>query len=107
MVSRIFTSSSIAQYYEVLNRHVNKGAVWVVLAFGLLGYVLRKRDVSILPFVIGFILAPRLEELVRGGYSASGADALFLLKSPLAVTFLVLAAFIMVYAARSPRMRGT
>jgi putative tricarboxylic transport membrane protein len=82
-------------------------AVWVVLVFGLLGYVLRKLDVSILPFVIGFILAPRLEELVRGGYSASGADPLFMLKSPMAVTFLVLAAFIMVYAARSPRMRGT
>jgi putative tricarboxylic transport membrane protein len=82
-------------------------AVWVVLVFGALGYVLRKLDISILPFVIGFILAPRLEELVRGGYSASGSDPLFMLKSPLALAFLALAVFIVVYTGRRPRIRGT
>ncbi len=75
-------------------------AIWVVLIFGALGYLLRKLDVSILPFVIGFILAPRLEELVRGGYSASGGDALFLLKSPLALIFLATAVAIVIIAGR-------
>lgn len=75
-------------------------AIWVVIAFGALGYILRKLDVSILPFVIGFILAPRLEELVRGGYSASGNDALFLLKSPIALAFLVMAVLIVVLVGR-------
>lgn len=73
-------------------------AIWVVLAFGVVGYVLRRMDISILPFVIGFILAPQLEELVRGGYSASGADPLFLLKSPIAVFFL-LTSVVVVWAA--------
>ena len=63
-------------------------AIWVVLTFGAMGYALRRMEISILPFVIGFILAPRLEELIRGGYSASGGDAFFLLKSPLALVFL-------------------
>jgi len=75
-------------------------AIWVVVVFGAIGYVLRKLDVSILPFVIGFILAPRLEELVRGGYSASGGDPWFLLKSPLAVGFLAAAALVMLLAGR-------
>lgn len=81
-------------------------AIWVVVAFGAIGYVLRRLDVSILPFVIGFILAPKLEELVRGGYSASGGDPWFLLKSPLAVAFLAAAVAVMVLAGRPLRARG-
>ncbi len=75
-------------------------AIWVVLAFGAMGYVLRRLEISILPFVIGFILAPKLEELIRGGYSASGGDALFLLKSPLAVFFMFTAILIVVFVSR-------
>ncbi|MEZ5843658.1 MAG: tripartite tricarboxylate transporter permease [Hyphomicrobiaceae bacterium] len=75
-------------------------AIWVVIAFGVLGYILRKLEISILPFVIGFLLAPRLEELVRGGYSASGGDPYFLLKSPIALAFLILAGALLVFAGR-------
>lgn len=75
-------------------------AIWVVLAFGLIGYVLRRLEISILPFVIGFILAPQLEELIRGGYSASGSDPWFLLKSPLALFFLACAVAVLVFATR-------
>jgi len=78
-------------------------AIWVVLAFGAMGYVLRRLEVSILPFVIGFILAPKLEELIRGGYSASGGDPFFLIKSPLALLFLAAAVFIVVFASRQPK----
>lgn len=78
-------------------------AIWVVMIFGLIGYVGRRLDVSILAFVIGFLLSPRLEELIRGGYSASGGDPLFLLKSPLAVAFLIGAELILVFASRQAR----
>lgn len=76
-------------------------AIWVVIVFGIFGYILRKLDISILPFVIGFILAPRLEELVRGGYSASGGDPYFLLKSPIALSFLALAALLVIFAGKN------
>ncbi len=81
-------------------------AIWVVIVFGAIGYVLRRLDVSILPFVIGFILAPKLEELVRGGYSASGGDPWFLLKSPLAVAFLAAALLVVLFAGRPLRPRA-
>ena len=71
-------------------------AIWTVLGFGVLGYLFRRLRIPLLPFVIGFILAPNLEELVRNGFSASGGDPLFLLKSPLAVVFLSLAAVIII-----------
>ncbi len=77
-------------------------AIWVVLVFGILGYLLRRLDISILPFVIGFILSPKLEELVRGGYSASGNDPFFLLKSPLALALMALSVIIVVLAGRRP-----
>lgn len=78
-------------------------AIWVVMAFGLAGYVLRRLNISILPFVIGFILAPKLEELIRGGYSASGGDPFFMLKSPLAVLFLAGSVAIIYFTSRPPR----
>lgn len=65
-------------------------AIWIALLFGLIGYTLRRLDISLLPFVIGFILAPNLEDLIRGGFSASGGDPLFLIKSPLAMIFLTI-----------------
>jgi len=78
-------------------------AIWVVMIFGLIGYTLRRLDISILPFVIGFLLSPRLEELVRGGYSASGGDPLFLIKSPIALAFLLAAGLILFFATRQAR----
>lgn len=75
-------------------------AIWVVMVFGTIGYVLRRLDISLLPFVIGFLLSPRLEELIRGGYSASGGDALFLLKSPIALVFLLMSIAIIAVTAR-------
>jgi putative tricarboxylic transport membrane protein len=70
------------------------------MIFGLIGYVLKRLDISILPFVIGFLLSPRLEELVRGGYSASGGDPLFLLKSPIALAFLLASGLIIYFATK-------
>ena len=81
-------------------------AIWIVLVFGAMGYLLRRLEVSILPFVIGFILAPRLEELIRGGYSASGGDPWFLLKSPIAVAFLTAAVLILVLMGRNSRSKS-
>ncbi|MEM6847735.1 MAG: tripartite tricarboxylate transporter permease [Pseudomonadota bacterium] len=78
-------------------------AVWVMLGFGLVGYVLRQLEISILPFVIGFLLAPQLEQLIRGGFTASGGDPFYLIKSPIAVTFLVLAVLLLTFGNPSRR----
>lgn len=76
-------------------------AIWVVMVFGVIGYVLRRLEISILPFVIGFLLSPQLEELIRGGFSASGGDPLFLVKSPIAMLFLGLSVLVLVFANRT------
>jgi putative tricarboxylic transport membrane protein len=67
---------------------------------GFIGYALKRLDISILPFVIGFLLSPRLEEYIRGGFSASGSDPWFLLKSPLALVFIAASLLILALANR-------
>ena len=75
-------------------------AIWIVMFFGFIGYALKRLDISILPFVIGFLLSPRLEEYIRGGFSASGSDPWFLLKSPLALVFIAASLLILALANR-------
>ncbi|WP_424988466.1 tripartite tricarboxylate transporter permease [Microbulbifer sp. S227A] len=74
--------------------------IYFALAFGFLGYLMRKLAVPTLPFVIAFILAGNLETSFRQAFAVSGADPFFLFKSPLAVLFLALSVFVVFYFAR-------
>ncbi|WP_353476347.1 tripartite tricarboxylate transporter permease (plasmid) [Salipiger sp. H15] len=101
MLPVILTVSLTAAYVQ------DGGYVGLLTAgvFALIGYALRRLQISILPFVIGFLLAPTLEGLVRGAFTASGGDAFFLLKSPIALGMLACSAFLlfrMVRQARNP-----
>ncbi len=75
-------------------------AVWITIAFGLLGYVMRRIEMSPLPFVIAFIIGPRLEETGRQAFSATGGDPWFLFSSPFALAFMVLAGAVIVLSLR-------
>jgi putative tricarboxylic transport membrane protein len=72
----------------------------LAVACGVLGYAMRKLDVSILPFVIAYILAGRLEETLRQAFAASGGDPWFLFKSPVAVAFLLSGVVVAWYFSR-------
>jgi len=62
-------------------------SVYVAIAFGVLGYLMRKIDMSVLPFVIAFILSGNLETSIRQAFSASGGDPYFFLSSPISLVF--------------------
>jgi putative tricarboxylic transport membrane protein len=64
--------------------------LWVMLAFGVAGYVLRKLEYDLAPFVIAFVLAPLLEQSLRQSLVMSSDGAMILIKRP--VTGLLLAA---------------
>lgn len=72
-------------------------AIWFALAFAVLGYLLRKLRIPTLPFVIAFILAGSLENAFRQAFAVSGGDPWFLFKSPLSLTFLVMAVAVVVF----------
>lgn len=66
--------------------------VWVMLAFGLVGYGLEYCKVPIAPFVVGMVLGPLAEQRLRTGLMASGGDVAAILDRPIALVFLGVAA---------------
>ncbi|WP_395448424.1 tripartite tricarboxylate transporter permease [Aminobacter sp. UC22_36] len=64
----------------------------MLLAFGLLGYGLRRFGYPIAPVVVGLILGPMAEQQLRRALAISQGDPSILLGSPIAVILLLLAA---------------
>jgi putative tricarboxylic transport membrane protein len=82
-------------------------AVWFAIAFGVLGYLMRRVGMSPLPFVIAFILGGKLEDSARQAFAATGGDAWFLFSSPIAALFMLLAVlFVALSLRKSPEVRS-
>ncbi|MEO5756318.1 MAG: tripartite tricarboxylate transporter permease [Mesorhizobium sp.] len=64
----------------------------MLLAFGLLGYGLRRFGYPIAPVVVGLILGPMAEQQLRRALAISQGDPSVLLGSPIAVVLMLLAA---------------
>ncbi|MEO0387118.1 MAG: tripartite tricarboxylate transporter permease, partial [Pseudomonadota bacterium] len=57
----------------------------LMVAFGILGYVLRKLDVPTVPIILGILLGNNMEDALRRAMVLSDGDALFLFSSPIAI----------------------
>ena len=66
--------------------------VWVMLAFGVIGFGLEYARVPIAPFVVGMVLAPLAERELRTGLMAADGDFTAIFHRPIAVSFLLVAA---------------
>ena len=75
-------------------------AIWITICFGLLGYAMRRVDMSPLPFVIAFILGGNLEATARQAFAATGGDPFFLFTSPIALIFMVLTLGVITFSLR-------
>jgi putative tricarboxylic transport membrane protein len=67
--------------------------VWVMLGFGVVGFLLEKARIPLGPFVIGFVLAPLAEEKRRSGLMMTAGDftPIFTRPFPLAFALIPLA----------------
>lgn len=79
--------------------------IWIAIGFGVLGYFMRKVDMSPLPFVIAFILGSNLEQTARQAFDATGANPFFLVSSPIAF-LLTLAALLVIALSYRHRQKG-
>lgn len=66
--------------------------LWLMLIFGLIGYVMRKIDYPLAPFLIGFILEPIGEIAIRQSLALSNGSLFIFVTRPIAALFLGLAA---------------
>jgi len=63
----------------------------MLLAFGVMGYILRRFGYPIAPVVVGLILGPMAEQQLRRALAISQGDVTVLVGSPIAIILLVLA----------------
>ncbi len=68
--------------------------VWATVAFGVLGYLMRKRDWPATPLILGMIFGDMLEKNLRGALQMSGGSPLILIERPISVALLGLAVVI-------------
>lgn len=66
--------------------------VWMTLAFGVVGYILRKNEFPVAPLLIAFILEPILEASFRQSLLISHGSLLIFVTHPISAIFLALSA---------------
>ncbi len=74
--------------YALANRMFD---VWVMLAFGAVGFALENASIPLAPFVIGFVLAPEAEKNLGKGLITSGGSFWPIVTRPISAVFFFLA----------------
>ncbi|MBK5959869.1 transporter [Rhodoplanes elegans] len=88
----------IVGVYEVNHSVVD---VWIMLAMGVLGYVLRKFDFDPAPLVLGLVIAPILEMSLRQSLVMSNGHWSIFVERPIAAVLLAVVAGLLVLSAAS------
>lgn len=65
--------------------------VWLIAAFGILGYILRKADYPLAPLVLALVLGPLMEKSFRQSLVMEQGNVFVFVERPLSATFMVLA----------------
>ena len=82
--------------------------VWIMLVSGLFGYVFRKLDLPITPFILAFVLGPMLETSLRQAMTIFGGDPTGFLSHPIALVIFGITILVLVLSRlrRAPRSAG-
>jgi len=80
---------SVVGSYALYN---NLFDVYVMFAFGLLGYFLESRGVPLAPLILGMILGPLVEDKLRAGLVATGGDLTPMFTQPICLALITLLA---------------
>ena len=64
--------------------------IWVMIVFGIIGYVLRRMDYPMAPLVLGIILGNLLDKNLRRGLIISDGDITPFLTRPISATFVAM-----------------
>lgn len=89
--------------YSVSNSVVD---VWIMLAMGAIGYVLRKFSYDLAPIALGLVLAPMLELSLRQSLAMSAGDYGIFIERPIAATMLGLGMLIVLFGLKPLFSKG-
>ena len=79
----------------VYSTNNNTFDVWLVAAFGFMGYLFKKLSVEAAPLLLGFILGPMMEENLRRALLLSRGDWSVFVIRPLSAGLLVVAVLLL------------
>ncbi|MEM9779564.1 MAG: tripartite tricarboxylate transporter permease, partial [Pseudomonadota bacterium] len=65
--------------------------VWLIAAFGIVGYMLRKADYPMAPLVLALVLGPLMEKSFRQTLIAEQGNVMAFIERPLSATFIAIA----------------
>lgn len=71
--------------------------LWLMLMFGVAGYVLRKLDYPVAPAVLAIVLGPLAERSLRQSLLSSQGDPLIFVERPLSAMFIFIAFALFIY----------
>ena len=80
--------------------------IWVMVEFGVLGWIMRKFDYPAAPVVLALVLGPQLETNFRRALTISQGDYVAFLTHPIAATLLVLAVLSLTWPVIARLVRG-
>ncbi len=63
--------------------------IWLMILFGVVGYFFCRYKYPVAPFLMSFILTPRLETSARQAFDISNGDPMIFLQKPISLGFLV------------------
>lgn len=81
-------------------------AIWLVILFGVLGYLMKKLDLSFVTFLIGFILGPMIELTLRQSLITLQGNWTRFYQHPIAIAFILLTALSIWHLSRAGRKLG-
>jgi len=80
--------------------------VWILLAMGGVGYLLRKFGYDLAPVALGLVLAPMIELSLRQSLAMSAGDYGIFLQRPIATTMLALGVVLFLFALKPLVFKG-
>lgn len=73
--------------------------IWVMLLFGIIGYLLRKLDFPMAPAILGLILGPQIEKSLRTSLEMSAGSYSIFFTRPITLVLIILSVVILVVSA--------
>lgn len=98
--SMVFPVVAVLCVFGSYSINNNMFDILTMFIFGVLGYLMHYFNVSTIPFLIAFVLAPMLETGLRRSLVISGGSPIIFFKSPLAIFFFVLTAIAVISLTR-------
>ena len=79
--------------------------LYMILGFGIVGYVFDKVDIPVAPLVLSLVLGGIMEQSFRQAMTISGADPAIFVKSGICITLLVCTVIMVLLPVILPRLR--